>query len=512
MVKQSFLKGAFILAFASIIVKMLGFFYQIFVIRLIGTEGIGIFNMVYPLYITALVLTTAGLPLAISKYVSEEMSRHDKVSAERLLAMAVAVLILFSTAGAFFLIIFSPSLIRQLYADSRVIPSFLIMVPTLLLVAVSSAIRGFFQGMQDMRPTAFTQLIEQTIRFIFGIALIIFLYPYGLTWAAVGLSIAILLSELGGVLYLGYLFRKNSRTKRLLARPSVPVLCCLFSYGIPVTITRIISTIVTATEASLIPRQLIKAGKTLSQATSFYGELTGVAFTLLMVPSTLTFSLATSLLPAISEAQSKNDKTLLNHRTSDALGITLLAGIPSALILFYFGPELAGQLFKARQAGELLQILALGSVFLYLAQTSTGILQGIGCVKTIFLTNLTGGIFRLSGIYCLGSDPANGITGIAFSYVGGFIVLASLNLIFIKIKTGLTFQPAFFLRLGFSSLVLIQLLRCSCPLVQDNTMYLVGLTLAYGVVFFSLLYLTGDRYTRLIIQQLINAKKRSNKF
>lgn len=502
MARQSFLKGAFILAFASVIVKALGFLYQILVIRLIGTEGIGIFNMVYPLYIAAVVLTTAGLPLAVSKLVSEAMSRQDRIAAERIMAMSVGVLIVLSAAGAFFLIVFSPYLIRSLYADSRVIPSFMILLPTLLLVAVSSAIRGFFQGMQDMRPTAVTQLVEQLIRFIFGTALVFYLYQFGLTWAAVGLSSAILLSELGGFIYLSDRFRKYSPSGRLLARPSAPVLSSLFSFGVPVTVTRMVSTLFSAAEASIIPRQLIKAGRNLSQAASFYGELTGVAFTLLMIPSTLTFSLATSLLPAIAEAQSCNNKAALKQRTSDAVGLTLLAGIPSALILFCWGPALAAQLFKASHAGELLQILACGSIFLYLSQTCTGILQGIGCVKTIFATSLTGGIIRLSGIWYLGAHPADGPAAIALSYVAGFVVQCFLNLFFIKIHTGLSLQPTFFLRLGFSGLILVFLLASGYDTVRDNTLCLVIFTLLFGAVFFLLLFLTGDKYTRMILGQL----------
>ncbi|PKM86022.1 MAG: stage V sporulation protein B, partial [Firmicutes bacterium HGW-Firmicutes-12] len=381
--RQSFLKGAFILAFASVLIRTIGFIYQIIIIRLIGTEGIGIFNMVYPLYITALVFVTAGLPLAISKFISEEKS-YNKVASENLLSVSITVLILTSTIVSLLLVLFSPYLIRAIYTDSRVIPSFLILVPTLLLCAVSSAIKSFFQGKQDMRPTAQSQLIEQIIRFLTGLILVYLLYPLGLTWAAVGLSIAILISEIGGFVYLRISFRKYSPTAKLVTTPSSKVIIKLFSFGIPVTITRLVSTFLIAAEASLIPRQLMKVGSTLSQATSFYGELTGVAFTLLMVPSTLSFALATSIVPAVSEAGSLNNKNELRQKSTEAINITLLAGVPCVLILYFWGSIISSLLFKAELGGQLLQFLALGGIFLYVAQTSTGILQGIGCVKTIF--------------------------------------------------------------------------------------------------------------------------------
>lgn len=506
--KQSFVQGAFILVIASIIVKAMGFCYQIIIIRLIGTEGIGIFNMVYPIYTAAIVMTTAGLPLALTKFVAEELARNKKQMAEQILGMAVFVLTVLSTCGAFLLIISSPFLIRKIYADPRVIPAFLILIPTILLIAIASAIRGYFQGTQDMRPTAFTQLVEQVIRFTSGVVLVYLLYPAGLTWAVVGLASAIFLSELGGLLFLLHLYRKSPRTQQLLVRPTFPIVKKLLCFGIPVTITRIVVTLVSAVEASLIPYQLIKAGNTLSEAASFYGELTGVAFTLLMIPSTLSFSLSTTLVPAISEALSKNQRVLLGKRTADAVGITILAGVPWAIILFCWGSSYAELLFKVSQAGEILRILALGSVFLYLSQTTSGILQGIGYVKMNFTTTLIGGLLRLGGIYYLGSRPLLGPTTVAAAYVISFVSIALLNLLIIKIKTGLLLEGGFLIRLLLSALLFYVLLQWISPYVTHNLLLLFLVTVGLIIIFFFTLLVTGDKYSALFLQQLLKLVKK----
>lgn len=507
MEKQSFLEGAFILILASFLVKALGFLYQILIVRLIGTEGIGIFNMIYPLYITAMVITTMGLPLAISKFVAEETAHHGEVAAEKILGMSITCLLVIGTVGGFILLFISPKIILHFYTDPRIIPSFLLLIPTLLLVSISSAIRGFFQGLQDMRPTALTQLIEQVIRFFTGLILVYLLYPYGLTWAAVGLALGILLSELGGLIYLWNIYKKSSSSGKIYLRPSLSILRKLFAFGIPITITRLVSTFVAAIEASIIPKQLMAAGKTLSQATSFYGELTGVALTLLTIPSTLTFSLATTLVPAISEAQSKHQSRLMGQRTSDALGVTLLAGVPCAIILFYWGTPLSSLIFNVQDAGYILKILALGSVFLYIAQTTSGILQGIGYVKLIFTTTLLSSLIRISGILYLGGNPDIGIIGIPISYVAGFITLALLNLLIIKRKTGLTFPVGSFLRLLVAGFLLRLILIHTTYLIEDNLLLLIILTLIYVFGFFLFLLVTGDRYVRLILWQISMIKK-----
>lgn len=507
--KQSFLKGAFILVFASFIVKILGFLYHVTIIRIIGTEGIGIFNMIYPLYTTALVLTTAGLPLAISKYVAEETACDDNYSAEILLGKALAILLIFSLVVSLFLIVFAPKFLQYLYADPRVTPCFLILVPSLLLVAISSAIRSYFQGLQNMRPTAFSQLLEQIIRFISGISLVYFLYPYGLTLSAAGLALAILLSEIGGFIYIRNLFIKTSQTKKFVVFPTCKDLKKLLAFGLPITITRIVITLTTVAEASLIPHQLITAGKSLSEATAFYGELSGVALTLIFLPSTLSFSLSTTLVPAVSEAQSKKQSKLLKQRTTDALGVTILAGIPSAIILFLYGPTLAQILFKAHQASFLIQILSTGSIFLYISQTASGILQGIGNVKLNFATTLLGGLMRLAGIYFWGSDPQLGIFCIGISFVVGFVVSALLKIIIIKVKTGFSLEKTFYLRLFFASILLISLLYLTASMVQGSILFLLGNIFFALACFFFFMVLTGDKYSRLIFQQLLQLIKRT---
>ena len=499
--RQSFVKGALILLIASVLVRIIGFVYQVIIIRLISTEGIGIFNMIYPLYITAMVLVTAGFPPAVAKSVAEEIARNNRATVENILGTAVTTLLLIASCGSLILVLCAPLILRHIYSDPRVIPSFLILLPSLLMIAVSSTIKGFFQGMQDMRPTALNQLIEQIVRVLSGIGLVRLILPYGLTWATVGLAASVLLSELAGLIYLFYCFKRYSRTIRLLVRPDIKILGKLFAFGIPITVTRVVATIVNSCEASLIPRQIMRAGSSLSQAASFYGELTGVAFTLLMIPSTLSFSLSTSLLPAVSEAQSRNQKELLSHRASYALGITLIAGVPCAIILFNWGAVITRLLFNADQAGYLLRLLSLGSLFLYLSQTTSGILQGTGCVRSIFVNTLVAGFLRLAGIFLFGSHAVYGVAGIALSFVASFVILALLNLIVIQRLAGIRLESFFFLRLALCSGVLIMLLQNSITLVQQNVLLLLFLVLAYILIYCTLLFITGDKYIRVLFDK-----------
>ncbi|MGB3973424.1 MAG: polysaccharide biosynthesis protein [Peptococcia bacterium] len=506
MAKQTFLQGAFILVITSIIVKALGFLYQIIVVRMIGTEGIGVYNMVYPLYTTVLLLATAGIPTAIVKFVAEDTARKNTQSVSGIMGMAIAIVLITSTISSLFLIFVSPALIRKFYTDPRVIPAFLIMIPTLLMVAVSSCLKGYFQGLQDMRPTANNQLIEQAIRFSSGLLLVYLLHPYGLTWATVGLSLGVLLSEAGGLLYIWHLYTHRFQHPNLLKRPNSPTVKKLCTFGIPITLTRITGTISYAAEASLIPRQLIRSGTTLTQATSLFGELTGITFTLISIPSTLTFSLATTLVPAIAESFSNKQKKALAERTGAAIGVTLWAGIPCAIILYFWGQELTYLLFNVPNAGTLLRYLAPVSVFLYLCQTCSGILQGTGYVKTVFVISFISNLLRLTGIFIFGGRPGAGLEGIVFSYIVSFIFSAVLNLIIVKRVTGFKPDYGFGLRLLLGGILLCQLLKITKGLIQGNIIYLTALILLNVLLFFIFLYVSGDKYTRLVLDQIIKRK------
>lgn len=436
--KQSFIKGALVLVFAGSIVRVLGFLYQVVVVRLIGTEGIGIFNMVFPLYIMALVITTAGLPLAISRLVSKSMSTNNVARVLQYFKYALVLLIIFSIISTTFLYLFAQEILSFMYDDGRVYYCFLAALPGLIIVATSSAFRGLFQGLQDMTPTAVGQCLEQIVRLSIGIFLIVKLKPLGITITVVGLSVAMIAGELVGFIYLFLLFKKKNIFKQAPGNKasSKEIVFDLVSFGAPVTVTRLIASIVYTIEATLIPKSLIQSGFTLNQATSLYGEFTGVALTLLSIPTILTNSLATSLVPTISEAEAQKHMITLETRSSEALNITFIFGLPAAFLLFWYGSDLSRVLFGVKEAGIYLQILSLGSLFLYLQQTTIGILQGLGAVNIILIHTTIGALIKFVGIYYLAIKY--GLKGVAISFVITYSVVSFLNLLSVKKYTKAT--------------------------------------------------------------------------
>ncbi|HWI54275.1 MAG TPA: polysaccharide biosynthesis protein, partial [Desulfobacteria bacterium] len=319
---KSFVRGAFILMLAASVNRVIGFIYQAVIYRLIGPEGMGLFNLVYPVYILIIVVATAGIPLGISKLVSEAEVRGNRRGSYQILWLSLVILV---CSGIFFTLISyltAPLLKQHVFVNPKVYPIFLCLLPGVTLVSVSSAFRGFFQGLLNMKPPAVGQVAEQIARVIVGLTLATMLLPRGIQWAVVGLAASSIIGEFIGFIVMVSIFIRSKPVNFRIELPhfndSIEILRQLFDMCTPITLGRIAATIMLTADSLLIPIMLKKVGFSTSMATVLYGQLTSVALTLLFIPSVITVSLATSLVPAISEAVAQNRPHVVSSRTSTA--------------------------------------------------------------------------------------------------------------------------------------------------------------------------------------------------
>jgi len=436
---------------SSLFNRTLGFVYQIFMIRLILPEGIGLFAMVYPIYVLVLVVATAGIPVAISKLVAEEAALKNMRGAFRIFYTCFGVLIISSSLVSVICFLTTPILLKYVFPNPKVYYIFLSLIPGVIIVSLCSAFKGFFQGLQQMTPTALTQSLEQMLRVVSGLFFAHLLLPKGVEFAAVGASIGVVIGEMSGFLLITVFFIRR--------RPRVPkgVTCCMpeplgqiagriSSLAVPVTLTRFISTLFLSIDAVLIPQRLQAGGLSLADATAAYGQFVGIAQSILFVPGTVTISLATALIPAVADALAVNNISLIRSRCETSIRITLLAGLPCVVIFLLLADELCGSIFGYPEAGASLKVLALGGIFLYLQQTTTGILQGMGEASRPFRNLVIASTLKIIGIYYLTGLPHLGIKGSAAAIASGYMIMACLNISDICHLTGL--------RIKFTSVIL----------------------------------------------------------
>ncbi|MEN3005141.1 putative polysaccharide biosynthesis protein [Dehalobacterium formicoaceticum] len=501
MKKEGYLFGAMILLISNFLIKILGFLYRVILVRFLGAEGIGLIEMVNPFYTFILVLTTWGIPLAMSKMIAQETAEGNWGNINRIFRLTLILLTASGLITTTLVIYFAPVIVKHFVPDSRIYYCFVTMIPAIFLVAVCSVYRAYFQGTKQISAIGFSQTIEQIIRVIVGLTLTIKLRKYGLEIAVVGVAVASVAGELGGLLFMlaKYHWQKR-RSKVLLPAPatssSLSILKGLFTFGTPVTLTRLLSSTLLTLEASLIPRGLILAGNSMRTATEIYGRYSGVAMTLLHLPSIITMSLAVSVMPAVAELSAGGQKKLLEHRITESLWITSAFTIHSMTILFFYATELCGLVFHAPEAGEALKVLALGGLFCYLQQTMNSILQGLGRVKMLLFNNLCSGLCLILGILLLTPVKGLEIKGAAIALSLSNFTGCTLNIFYLMKFTGIALplnkiiiKPMISGMISLSALMLLD--HWLRPIINNlplTILLLIGLT---SLLYFGILLMIG---------------------
>lgn len=457
MSKQSFVKGALILTAAGILVRVVGAGFRILLAAIIGDEGIGLYQMAYPVYSALLALSTAGIPIAISKLISQHVTQGDYRGAYRVFILALNILSFTGLIISALMVFGAEYIAVNIARDARAYYPIVAISPAIFFVTIMATFRGFFQGQQKMYPTALSQLFEQLARVTVALGLVFYLGPFRLEWAAAGASFGAAAGGIAGLMVLMFLFarerqdfiRRMQEQARYKYRKTMAVYYDIFSLSIPITLSHLVMPIIGLIDMTVVPMRLAEAGFEEARRMALYGQLTGMAAPLVHIPQIVTIALAVSLVPAISEALALNNRNLIASRASLALRLGVLLGFPSAVGLFVLAEPITVLLYNNREAGMPLAVLAFAIIFISIYQVCSGILQGLGRTKLPLINLLVGSLFKVVFNWVLIAVPALNIMGAAAASVIGFFVAALLNLYQVWRLTGvgLTFfhlvKPAF---------------------------------------------------------------------
>lgn len=441
MSKKSFVSGAIILMIAGFIVKIFGFVYRIYLSNLIGSEGMGLFQLISPVYSLIILTLTSGVSIAVSKMVAEELAKNNLINIRRITYCAFVISLvagLFISGGIFFFIDFFS---REVLKDARTYISLLILVPCIPVIAASSALKGYFYGIQQVTPTAISQIFEQVVKISVVMLLASRMMGKGLEYACAMATLGMALGEIANLslLILIYKFKKhkfykNVSRKGLMRKRNI--IKEIVRTAFPVSVNRFITSVMGAFELILIPRRLLEGGLNYSASMMEYGKLTGMAMPLISFPCIVTSSLAITLVPAISEALSTKQYRSVNYRISKSIQFTFILGFIFTSIFLAFPHEIGGILYRREKVGGLLFMLAFTCVFTYLQQTLLGVLNGMGKQAVSLRNSVIGSAIRIGFVYF--AIPVYGILG----YIVGIIISSGfvcvLNLATVINTTGMT--------------------------------------------------------------------------
>lgn len=441
MSKQSFLHGTLLLIIAGMITRGLGFVNRIVIARLMGEEGVGLYMMAMPSLFLMITLTQIGLPAAISKRIAEANEIGDHQRIKQIMTFSffiIACTSIIFTISMFFL---APFVANYLMTDERTLYPLYAVLPSISVIAFASIIKGYFQGMQNMKPQSIAIILEQIVRILSIYFILKALLPYGVEFAAMGAMIGVFIGEVVSLAYLFYLFKKEKtipirRNFLPTLRKSKGITKQLFSIALPNTGSRFISSISNFFEPILVSQSLRIAGLSTVQATRKYGELTGYAMPLLYLPTFITNSLSIALLPSISAADASGNRSLVFYRIHQAIRISFASGALATIILTFFSIPILTQMYGTSNASQYIIIMAPCFLFLYIQAPLQAALFALDLAKYAMHNSFYGSIIKFTLLFLLASHPKIGIFGVVITLNTTVVLITLLHLYILHREIG----------------------------------------------------------------------------
>lgn len=454
--KRDFIKGAVILSISGILVKLLGAALRIPIANKLG-EGMAYYNVAYTIYAIFLVLATAGIPVAVSRMVSERTAVGNEAGARKVFVTALKLMAVIG-AAAFAICFFGADLIAFVIDIPGSQNSLRSIAPALCIVPLLAAFRGYFQGQQDMRPTAVSEVCEQVVRVAAGLGLGFYLYDEGLDIAAAGATFGAVAGAAAGMSVMGLIYWRRRRQCRKTAErlgddvcnasarteSSVEILKKIAWIAVPIVIGAEIMPLMSAIDTTLVVSRLKDTGWEAGAALNLYNQYGAYCDTLISLPQTFTQAIAVSLVPSIAAFYWQGRKGKVQENIQISMRMTMLLACPCAVGLFVLAEPILLLLYfnqreNALQAVPTLQVMTIGVILLAVVQTTTGALQSVGRQMKPVRNMAVGAVLKAVLTYVLVGIPAIHVKGAALGTSGAYLAALILNLYEVKKETGVHF-------------------------------------------------------------------------
>ncbi len=394
--KNPVIFGTLLLSAAGILGKIIGFFYRIFLSRTIGAEGLGIYQLIFPISTICFAITVSGLSTALSKFIAEYQER-DPSSPRRFLTVCLMISGTLSLGMMFLLFRYSGFIAKNILLEPRCEPLVPILACSIPLASVHSCIHGYYYGKKKAGVPALSSFMEQfvfaayQIRLEQGKSIDASIAVWGLVFGEAGAFLLCITS---------LLLSKETPAAPTTFKVRSPALK-LLAYSIPLSMNRLALTLFASFESILIPSRLVLFGYSQSDALSIYGVLTGMALSIITFPTVFTNSVSVMILPMISEADSRNDNKKISRTIYQTIFTCLLLGAICTACLLFCGKWIGDFLFGNALAGKFICMLSFICPFLFLSSILSSIMHGLGMPGYPFLLNLFGSLIRIGFVYIL---------------------------------------------------------------------------------------------------------------
>jgi stage V sporulation protein B len=497
--KLTYIQGAFILTLTNLITGSISFIYRVFLTRAIGSEGIGIYQLVLPLYSLFITLVSGGITTAVSKLIAEQSTGRNYWNMHKIIRICGIVISIWSFILCTLIFFNADYLAAQVLKDSRTFLSILVFTPAILFISISAILKGYFYGLQDVKPPAYIDVLEKLIRLGGLLLTTYFLLPFGIAYVCAGVMAAMAAGELISLALLYCMYKTKKSAEAIpSAQPtdSTPtIISNILKLALPLSLSGALTTIMDMVIAIVVPMQLRAAGYSNSAALSLYGQVTGMAMPLLFFPFIIVASLGITLVPAITSSYASGNWTALNKKCNDSLKISSVIALASTAFFLIFPWELCRIFFKCPQAGDLLFWMAFVCIFEYWQFTLFAVLNGLGMQNVVLKNSVLHIIISVICSYFLIPIPSVGIYGYVIGFCTSAILICVWNIADLKRVPQIRIDYVNVLIKPFFAFIgmVIAIMSCNLYLIANNirSFNMTISSLAGFTFFFLVLILTG---------------------
>lgn len=392
---NSYTASAMLLAVAGMVAKILGAIYRIPLTNLVGAEGIGMYQLVFPIYALMLTLSSSGIPTAIARLVSENNALGEKIGVKSVMKSSFVLLFGLGTIAMIVMFLISSPL-ANLQGNPMIKYGYYVVAPAILVVALSSYFKGWFQGNMNMLPTAISQIAEQSFKMLFGLLFAYLLLPRGVENAVIGALIAITLSEFLSMLVLAVVYFTRREKGLQKVKLNLDTTKTIVWVSLPIMASGLIFPIVQFVDSLLIVNLLTTRGLAKDMAVAQYGILSAPVNSLINMPIVITLAFAVAIVPIISSKRALRDAVSIKDKATLAVRLAFLIGAPCFVAIFMLAKPLMQILYPSLtmasidMATSLLMVSSVSVVLLSLSQVFTSLMQALGkTVKPVMILLVT---------------------------------------------------------------------------------------------------------------------------
>lgn len=439
---RKLLKGTLLLTITGFVTRILGFFYRIYLADMLGAHYLGIYQLIFPVYAICFTIYGAGIQTALSQVIASEKNQNDNVcSVMKIFRTGTAIALLFAFGLQFFMWWKAEWIALHFVMEPALTPYLRIMAVFFPFCCLSACINGYYYGIQDAKIPAITQVIEQIFRIFFVFGMTFFMMPDATVEENCRIAVwGLVAGEISSCFFNVWKLWKHCRDrsdsgKRKLYRQHRQNGCSagirsLLWLASTLTLTRLFITFLNSVETVLLPAMLKRYGCSSEEALSIYGVLTGMTFSFLLFPSTITNSLAVLLVPSVAEADAAGDTRMIRRSISLSIRYCLLLGILCTGIFMVFGKELGLVIFHNELAGDFLVTLSWLCPFLYLGTALTSIINGMKKTHISFLITAVSLGVRI--LFLLWAVPVYGMRLYLIGLLVSQLLQVLLELLYLK--------------------------------------------------------------------------------